>query len=202
MVSTHEGGVARELRVRPGMSRYGPPMDCKARAQRRMVAVRRRRAGESAAVIAADLGVSTNSVYEWGKKARRRRVGQFFRRYDRDINGEVCARFVRALLRKVRGPATLIWDGLGVHRSPPVRAVLARSRRVEVCRLPAYAPELNPVEAMWSNGKEVKLRGMAPADAIDLEVDTELALDEIGPDQPPLRSFFAATPLRVSGVAT
>ena len=52
------------------MSRYSPRMDLKQREERRKEAVRRLRAGESAAVIAHDLGVAANSVYEWGKKAR------------------------------------------------------------------------------------------------------------------------------------
>jgi transposase len=45
-------------------------MDAKQRERRRFEAVRRLRAGEHAAVIAADLGVGTNSVYTWGKAAR------------------------------------------------------------------------------------------------------------------------------------
>ena len=35
-----------------------------------MEAVKRLRAGESAPVVAADLGVAPNTVYEWGKRAR------------------------------------------------------------------------------------------------------------------------------------
>jgi len=53
-----------------GMSRYSPRMDLAQRAERRKEAVRRLRAGESAAVIAMHLGVAINSVYEWGKRAR------------------------------------------------------------------------------------------------------------------------------------
>jgi len=140
------------------------------------------------------------TVSPGGRGGRRRRVGQFFRLYEKDINGDTCAEFLRALLREVRGPVTLIWDGLGVHRSPAVRAVLARSTRVEVHRLPSYAPELNPVEAMWGNGKQVKLRGVVPADGDDLEVEAQIALEDIGADQRLLRSFLSATPLRLPGI--
>jgi transposase len=42
----------------------------------------------------------------------------------------------------------LIWDGLSAHRSTRMRAWLDRQRDwLTVERLPAYAPELNPVEA-------------------------------------------------------
>lgn len=141
------------------------------------------------------------TVSPGGDAGKRRRVGQFFRLYERDINGDLCAEFLRELLREVRGPVTLIWDGLGVHRAPPVKEVLARSKRVEVHRLPSYAPELNPVEPMWASGKGVKLRGIIPDDGDDLEVETHIALEDIASDQPLLRSFFAATPLTIPGIA-
>jgi transposase len=50
--------------------------------------------------------------------------------------------------------ATLLWDGLPAHRSKLMRAWLRRQRSWLVVEpLPAYAPELNPVEALWSNLK-------------------------------------------------
>jgi len=52
------------------MSKYSPRMDAKQREERRMEAVKRLRAGEHAAVVAADFGVATNTVYMWGKRAR------------------------------------------------------------------------------------------------------------------------------------
>jgi len=52
------------------MSKYSPQMDAKQLEQRRMEAVKRLRAGEPAAVVAADLGVAPNTVYTWGKRAR------------------------------------------------------------------------------------------------------------------------------------
>jgi transposase len=43
--------------------------------------------------------------------------------------------------------ATLLWDGLPAHRSTTMRAWLNTQRSwLVVERLPAYAPELNPVE--------------------------------------------------------
>jgi hypothetical protein len=50
--------------------------------------------------------------------------------------------------------ATLLWDGLPAHRSAKMAAFLASQRHwLVVERLPAYAPELNPVEELWSNLK-------------------------------------------------
>ena len=50
--------------------------------------------------------------------------------------------------------ATLVWDGLPAHRSKAMGAWLRRQRYwLVVERLPGYAPDLNPVEALWSNLK-------------------------------------------------
>jgi hypothetical protein len=58
--------------------------------------------------------------------------------------------------------ATLLWDGLPAHRSKAMRAWLGRQRRWLVVEpLPGYAPELNPVEALWSNLKGVELANLA-----------------------------------------
>jgi len=47
--------------------------------------------------------------------------------------------------------ATLLWDGLPAHRSNKMAAFLASQRHWLVAeRLPAYAPELNPVGATRS----------------------------------------------------
>jgi hypothetical protein len=57
--------------------------------------------------------------------------------------------------------ATLLWDGLPAHRSRAMRAWLNRQRSwLVVERLPAYAPELNPVEGLWSSLKGVELANL------------------------------------------
>jgi transposase len=63
--------------------------------------------------------------------------------------------------------ATLVWDGLPAHRSKLMRAWLGRQRSWLVVEpLPAYAPELNPVEPLWSNLKGVELANLA-GDSLD-----------------------------------
>ena len=60
--------------------------------------------------------------------------------------------------------ATLLWDGLPAHRSKAMQAFIASQRHwLVVERLPAYAPELNPVEGLWSNlkGKGGELANLA-----------------------------------------
>jgi hypothetical protein len=54
-------------------------------------------------------------------------------------------------------PIVLVWDGLPAHKSAKMRALIAARPWLRVYRLPGYAPELNPVENLWSSVK----RGMA-----------------------------------------
>jgi len=122
--------------------------------------------------------------------------------YDHDINGPTFAEFLGALLRRFRGPVTLVWDGLAVHRAQAVKAVLARSPRVHVHRLPSYAPELNPVEQVWAHTKGHGLRGYVPENEIDLRLEAECVLDDLNSRRDLLRSFFKATPLAIPGVTT
>lgn len=59
-------------------------------------------------------------------------------------------RFLHARSRRRRQPVILLWDGLPAHRSRQVQQALRRHRSwLTVERLPAYAPELNPVEPFW-----------------------------------------------------
>jgi transposase len=57
--------------------------------------------------------------------------------------------FLSHLHRHLDGPVLVIWDGLNAHRSPSVQRRLAEYGWTAE-RLPAYAPELNPVEGLWS----------------------------------------------------
>jgi hypothetical protein len=63
--------------------------------------------------------------------------------------------------------ATLVWDGLPAHRSHAMHAWLRRQRSWLVVEpLPAYAPELNPVEPLWASLKGMELANLA-GDTLD-----------------------------------
>ena len=53
----------------------------------------------------------------------------------------------------------LIWDNLNMHR----RAFTSAQAWLRVYRLPAYAPDLNPVEGIWSALKGGVLANLAVA---------------------------------------
>ncbi|HEV7933185.1 MAG TPA: transposase [Actinomadura sp.] len=47
----------------------------------------------------------------------------------------------------------LVWDNLNTHLSRAMREFIAARDWLTVYQLPAYAPELNPVEAAWAHIK-------------------------------------------------
>jgi transposase len=67
--------------------------------------------------------------------------------------------FLEHLRREVPGPLLLLWDRAPIHRTHLVTAFLAHSaaERIQIARLPAYAPELNPGEGLWAYLKGVEL---------------------------------------------
>jgi transposase len=78
--------------------------------------------------------------------------------YDTDRLIEVLVGLRRFLVGE---KATLLWDPLPSHRSTAMRAWLNTQRSwLVVERLPAYAPDLNPVEGLWSSLKAVELANL------------------------------------------
>ena len=63
------------------------------------------------------------------------------------------ARFLDAAHQQLGGPLVLVWDGLNTHTSRAMGELIAARDWLTVFRLPPYAPELNPVEPIWSNLK-------------------------------------------------
>jgi transposase len=76
--------------------------------------------------------------------------------------------------------ATLVWDGLPAHRSKAMAAWLGRQRSWLVVEpLPGYAPDLNPVEALWSNLKGVELANLAADTLQDVITAAERGIQRI-----------------------
>jgi len=128
---------------------------------------------------------------------RRDRLGLTFQTM---VNGyfdaEAVADFLRTVLPAVGGPVVLVWDGGTMHRGDPIDELLEESQgRLDLERLPAYAPELMPVEQVWSWLKYSRLCNFAPADALQLQGAILRELAAIQEDQGRLQNFFHASDL-------
>lgn len=82
---------------------------------------------------------------------------------------EKVAAFLRDLLRHLRGKVIVVWDGGPNHKGPAIRKLLARTKRLRLERLPAYSPDLNPVETVWSWLKYGRLANFVPKDVDHLD---------------------------------
>ena len=65
----------------------------------------------------------------------------------------VNAALLDAAHQYLKAPIVLIWDNLNVHVSTVIRDLVARRDWLHVIQLPAYCPDLNPTEAVWSHVK-------------------------------------------------
>ncbi|WP_311766731.1 transposase [Streptomyces rhizosphaericus] len=79
------------------------------------------------------------------------------------------------VLRQVKAfyagePVVLVWDGLSAHWSRDMRAWVAGQDWLTLERLPAYAPELNPVELLWSAIKTRELANLTGDHLADVAV--------------------------------
>jgi len=63
------------------------------------------------------------------------------------------ARLLDAAHQQLGGPIVLVWDNLNTHRDAAMRRLIEARGWLTVYQLPAYAPELNPVEAVWAHLK-------------------------------------------------
>jgi transposase len=77
--------------------------------------------------------------------------------------------FLRDLLKHLRGPVIVVWDNGGNHKGPVIREFLKRNRRLRLELLPPWAPDHNPVEAVWSWLKYGQLANYTPDDVPELD---------------------------------
>ena len=71
----------------------------------------------------------------------------------------------------------VVMDNLSSHKCPAVRALI-EARRATLEYLPAYSPDLNPIEKMWSKVKAL-LRGAKARTQAALEQAVACALDAV-----------------------
>ena len=129
---------------------------------------------------------------------QRRRLNLYMHLYEAPSvqQGEVIV-FLRDLQRHLPGRIVVIWDRLHQHRGKELRDYVAKCPRLTLEYLPPYAPELNPVEYLWSSLKAHRLanHGIPTIEQLqDLVVGESTA---IRASQELLRSFVRHSPLSI-----
>ena len=90
---------------------------------------------------------------------KRKRVGLYFKLHPKNIRHPAVCEFLRHLLKHLRGHVMVLWDNGSVHKGEPIRELCKRFPRLHLERFPAYAPELNPDEGVWSSAKNTLANG-------------------------------------------
>jgi transposase len=127
--------------------------------------------------------------------ARRHHVGLYFAIHEQNIKTPEVEAFIRQVQRQVSRPLIVVMDRLPAHRS--AAKLLDGDERFTFEPLPGYAPDLNPVEAVWSRTKYGDLANYVPGDILDLRIEAEIALEATQGKQDLLRSFFQTARLKV-----
>ncbi len=101
----------------------------------------------------------------------------YFQIHKGSIKGPQVIEFLKHLQRHIPGKILILWDGAPIHRSVLVRDYIASTQgRIVVERLPAYAPELNPVEYMWGHLKTHEIANLLVTQAWELSLEATAAL--------------------------
>ena len=128
--------------------------------------------------------------------ARRRKLGLYFSIQNTNIRADDFEDFVAQLLVHFPKGVILVIDRWMVHRSG-VKRLQRRFDRVDVEWLPAYAPELNPVEQIWNYSKYSQLSNFIPDDIEHLANELDASLCYQSKPRNLLRSFFHCAKLKI-----
>jgi transposase len=111
------------------------------------------------------------------------------------VTGEQIIAFLKRLLRAIRGPVVLVWDNAPIHTRKSVREFIAAHSRLTVSNFPSYAPELNPVEFVWTQLSEF-LAGRAPMQITELAKLVHSGLQRTRASAKRMWACLRGTPLR------
>jgi len=125
---------------------------------------------------------------------RRQRLGLYYLLYFDNIGQEEVCLFLRELLRHLRGPVILLLDNSSTHHGEPLARLLRRHPRLRIEHFPAYAPELNPDEGVWSLAKRDLANG-CPLDAQELMDTVIRSIDQIRTSPAKLRGCILESDL-------
>jgi len=118
------------------------------------------------------------------------RLGLYFQIHHHNVRFAEVITFITALRQHLQRKFILILDRYSAHRKA-VRLLQAKFPDwFEVEWLPAYAPDLNPVEMIWNHTKYADLANFIPEDLYNLQQAVTTSLTNTRSKGHLLRSFF------------
>jgi transposase len=126
----------------------------------------------------------------------RDQVRLYFRLYPgKEVNADRSIAFLKALDRELDASWCLVWDRLNAHRANKTGAYLEIASHLSTFFFPSYAPELNPVEYLWSWLKMNPMANRAIHDVEPLALTTRRCARSLQNNEELLRSFIQHSPL-------
>ena len=125
---------------------------------------------------------------------RRHRLNLYYLLFYDNIGQEEVCLFLRELLRHLCGPVIVLLDNSATHKGEPIEQLRRRHRRLRIEHFPAYAPELNPDEGVWSQAKR-ELANSCPRDVEELVDDLLRSIDGIRSSREKLRGCILQSDL-------
>jgi len=121
---------------------------------------------------------------------QRRRVRMFFQVLDHNAKAEDFAWFLEYLYKEVKRKLWVVWDNLRAHAKAERLLDEAGCRWLRCERLPAYAPELNPVEHVWTTAKWGRMANAPPDDTEQLWDNIHSTLETQAGESQLLKAHF------------
>ena len=125
---------------------------------------------------------------------QRQRLGLYYLLFLDNIGQEEVCLFLRELLRHLRGSVIVLLDNSSTHHGEPLGKLLSRHSRLHIEYFPAYAPEPNPDEGVWSLAKR-ELANSSPLDVDELMNDVIRSIDEVRSSPEKLRGCILQSDL-------
>jgi putative transposase len=99
-------------------------------------------------------------------------------------------KFIVSIYHTLHKSIVLILDRWSVHKAAAKRLIAKYGDKIKIEYLPAYAPQLNPVELVWCNVKSGTLANYIADDINELEKSATSALAAQKKKSKLLKSFF------------
>jgi len=123
----------------------------------------------------------------------------YFKLYPGAIRSAQIIDFLKHLNRQLgRRKLLIIWDGLAAHKSKAVRDYLdTLNGKLVIDFLPPYAPELNPVEYIWSYWKKNEMANFCPTQFSQLSSFARRKLKSVQKKRRLVTAFWQHSQLRL-----
>lgn len=125
------------------------------------------------------------------------RFGLYYRIAHHNIHALDVVQFLHEVHQHLRRRLILIWDRWQVHTSAAAWLRHDGCTWLRSAWLPSYAPELDPVEFVWTHLKYVDLANWIPNDIQEVESHLRACLEDYRHDRDRLYSFFQTAHLDI-----